>query len=50
MDFAGKRCFGLLFLCYYYPGIVSIIINGLNFGIDFAGGNLIQVSFRMKQQ
>ena len=47
MDFAGKKMLWFIIsLVIIIPGIVSIMINGLNFGIDFAGGNLIQVQFQ----
>lgn len=46
MDFAGKRkIWFLISLLIIVPGIVSLFINGLNFGIDFAGGNLLQIKF-----
>lgn len=47
MDFSGKKMLWFIIsLVIIIPGIVSIMINGLNFGIDFAGGNLIQVQFQ----
>lgn len=46
MDFAGKRkIWFLISLAIIIPGIISLFINGLNLGIDFAGGNLLQVQF-----
>lgn len=47
MDFSGKKMLWFIIsLVIIIPGIVSIMINGLNFGIDFAGGNLIRVQFQ----
>ncbi len=47
MDFSGKKMLWFIIsLVIIIPGIVSIFINGLNFGIDFAGGNLIQIQFQ----
>lgn len=47
MDFSGKKMLWFIIsLVIIIPGIVSIMINGLNFGIDFVGGNLIQVQFQ----
>lgn len=46
MNFAGKRkIWFLISLVVIIPGLISLFINGLNFGIDFAGGNLLQVQF-----
>ena len=46
MDFVGKRkiCY-VLSLIVIIAGIVSMFIQGLNLGIDFAGGTVIQASF-----
>lgn len=47
MDFTGKKMLWFIIsLVIIIPGIISIMINGLNFGIDFAGGNLIQIQFQ----
>ena len=49
MDFSGKKMLWFIIsLVIIIPGIVSIMINSLNFGIDFAGGNLIQVQFQQE--
>ena len=46
MDFSRKRMLWFIIsLVVIIPGIISIMINGLNFGIDFLGGSLIQVEF-----
>lgn len=46
MDFIGKRkiwyVFSILLLA---ASILSLFVQGLNFGIDFTGGSLIQVDF-----
>jgi len=46
MDFIGKRkIWYLLSLLIIIPGLFSLAMQGLNLGIDFAGGNLVQVQF-----
>lgn len=47
IDFMGMRKLGFIFsLILILAGIVSLIIhNGPNYGIDFAGGTLVQVKF-----
>ncbi len=50
IDFMGMRKIGFAFsLILILAGVVSLIIhNGLNYGIDFAGGTLVQVKFSQK--
>jgi preprotein translocase subunit SecF len=50
IDFMGMRKVGFTFsLILILAGIVSLIIhNGPNYGIDFAGGTLVQVKFPQK--
>ena len=49
MDYSRKRMLWFIIsLVVIIPGVISIMINGLNFGIDFAGGNLLQVQFEEK--
>ncbi|MCG8635476.1 MAG: protein translocase subunit SecF [Desulfobacterales bacterium] len=47
IDFLGKQKIGFFFSCaLILAGLVSLIINkGPNYGIDFAGGTLVQVKF-----
>ncbi len=48
-DFMGKRW---LFFCFsfilFFGSIVLICTKGLNYGIDFSGGTLIQVKYEGK--
>ncbi|NMA02416.1 MAG: protein translocase subunit SecF [Clostridia bacterium] len=47
MDFAGKRkIWFFISLLVIVPGLISLVLQGLNFGIDFAGGNLYQLAFQ----
>ena len=50
IDFMGMRKVGFIFsLILILAGIASLIIhNGPNYGIDFAGGTLVQVKFPQK--
>lgn len=46
MDFIGKRKFAYILSCLIIvAGIVSMCFQGLNFGIDFTGGTVMQVEF-----
>lgn len=46
MDFIGKRKFAYILSCLVIiAGIVSMCFQGLNFGIDFTGGTVMQVEF-----
>lgn len=46
MDFVGKRkIWYIISLLLIVPGLFSLFTQGLNLGIDFAGGNLVQVQF-----
>ncbi|MGI6225134.1 MAG: protein translocase subunit SecF [Peptococcales bacterium] len=46
MDFIGKRkIWYVISLLMIVPGLFSLFTQGLNFGIDFAGGNLVQIQF-----
>lgn len=42
---AQRKIWYIISLLLFIPGIVSLFINGLNLGIDFTGGNLIQLKF-----
>lgn len=49
MDFIGKRkIWYALSLIIIIPGIISLMFQGLNLGIDFAGGNIMQVKFQQE--
>ena len=47
IDFLGKQKIGFFFSCaLIFAGLVSLIVHrGPNYGIDFAGGTLVQVKF-----
>ncbi|SFV69043.1 Protein-export membrane protein SecF (TC 3.A.5.1.1) [hydrothermal vent metagenome] len=46
IDFVGKRHFALIFsIVLIIISIVSLSIKGLNLGVDFTGGTLVEVSF-----
>ena len=45
-DFIGKRKFAYALSCIILiAGIVSLFVQGLNFGIDFTGGTVFQIQF-----
>ena len=49
MDFIGKRKFWyILPLLVIIPGLISLMLQGLNLGIDFAGGTIAQVKFQQE--
>lgn len=46
MDFIAKRKFAYILSCLVIiAGIISMCFQGLNFGIDFTGGTVMQVKF-----
>jgi preprotein translocase subunit SecF len=46
IDFMSKRKIALVFsLALIFGSIASLIVNGLNFGIDFTGGYLIEAGY-----
>jgi preprotein translocase subunit SecF len=46
IDFMGKRKVALIFsLTLIIASLISIVVDGLNFGIDFTGGYLIEVGY-----
>jgi len=46
IDFLGKRRFALVISsAMIIAGIVSLFVQGLNFGVDFTGGTLVEVSY-----
>jgi len=51
IDFMGKRkIFYAISLSVILAGIISISIKGLNLGLDFTGGTLLQVKFNEKME
>ncbi len=46
-DFVGRRKYWyILSLLIVIPGIISLFVQGLNEGIDFTGGNLMEIEFK----
>ncbi len=46
-NFLGKRRLaGMISLALIVLGVMSLLIRGLNFGIDFTGGTLVEVSYK----
>ena len=45
MNFVGKRKYAFIFSAVLIiAGIISLVTNGLNLGIDFTGGTIIHVN------
>lgn len=45
-NFVGKRKFAYVLSCIILiAGIVSLFVQGLNFGVDFTGGTVFQIQF-----
>ena len=48
-DFIGKRKFAYVLSCVIIiAGIISLFVQGLNFGVDFTGGSVYQIQFEEK--
>lgn len=46
IDFmAGRKIAGLLSLSFVIASIALLAVNGLNFGLDFTGGSLVELEF-----
>ncbi|MCL1975290.1 MAG: protein translocase subunit SecD [Firmicutes bacterium] len=49
VDFIGKqKVFYAISLLVIIPGLVCLFLNGLNLGIDFTGGNILQIQYDQK--
>ena len=47
VDFMGKRRLALMFsVALIVIGVASLAVRGLNFGIDFTGGTLVEVAYQ----
>ncbi|HHV15924.1 MAG TPA: protein translocase subunit SecF [Gelria sp.] len=45
-----RKVFYIISLLIIIPGLVSLVINGLNLGIDFTGGSIVQVQMESSVQ
>ena len=46
IDFMGKRKLAAFFsITLMVASIASLVIQGLNFGVDFTGGTLVEVGY-----
>src|SRR5437773_5721293 len=49
LDFVGKRTFFvLLSTAINIAAILLLVFKGLNYGVDFAGGSVVQVRFKQQ--
>ena len=47
-DFIGVRKFAyLLTAAFFIPGLVLLLVRGLNYSIEFTGGTLVQVTSKV---
>ncbi|HVN63575.1 MAG TPA: protein translocase subunit SecF [Candidatus Binataceae bacterium] len=47
IDFVGKRYFWVLFsTAINVAAIILLVVKGLNYGVDFAGGSVAQIEFK----
>ena len=45
-----RKVFYIISLLIIIPGLVSLVVNGLNLGIDFTGGSIVQVQMESSVQ
>jgi len=46
IDFMGKRKLAAIFsITLMFASIASLVMQGLNFGVDFTGGTLVEVGY-----
>ena len=51
IDFMGyRKIAGVLSICLVLGAVVSLAVQGLNLGLDFTGGTLVEVAYQAPVQ